>query len=82
MNEIEKYMTPAEAAYKWGITRDTLKNKYSPSMLNSKQANDLQIMIERGLIKFFIPPHGKRKEWIITKEAMVKWFGEPKNQFI
>ncbi|WP_426981332.1 helix-turn-helix domain-containing protein [Bacillus pseudomycoides] len=79
MKEIEKYMTTAEAAYKWGITRDTLKNKYSPSMLNSKQKDDLQKMIDRGIIKYFLPPNGKRKDWIITREAMIHWFGEPRN---
>lgn len=37
MKEIENYMTPSEASHKWGIKRDTLKNKYSPSMLNEEQ---------------------------------------------
>ena len=78
MKEIDQYMTPAEAAYKWGIPRETLKNKYSPSMLSEKQVADLQRMINEGLIKFFLPPNGKRKEWIISREAMYFWFGEPK----
>lgn len=78
MNEIENYMTPSEAAYKWGVKRDTLKNKYSPSMLNEKQQEELQQMIDEGLVKFFLPPNGVRKEWIITRKAMFRWFGEPK----
>lgn len=80
MKEIEKYMSPNEAAYRWGILRDTLKNKYSPSMLNKEQAVELQQMIDDGLVKFFLPPGGKRKEWTISREAMFHWFGEPKNQ--
>ncbi|MCM3736490.1 DNA-binding protein [Bacillus cytotoxicus] len=79
MKEIDKYMSPSEAAYKWGILRDTLKNKYSPSMLKEKQKAELQQMIDEGMIKFFLPPNGRRKEWIISREAMRRWFGEPKN---
>ncbi|SFD18805.1 hypothetical protein SAMN04488168_12356 [Bacillus sp. 491mf] len=80
MKEIENYMTPSEAAYKWGVKRDTLKNKYSPSMLNEKQQEELQQMIDEGLVKFFLPPTGTRKEWIISRKAMFKWFGEPKTK--
>ncbi|MGA4466555.1 DNA-binding protein [Bacillus bombysepticus] len=78
MKEIENYMSPAEAAYKWGIKRDTLKNRYSPSMLNEEQKKELQRMIDEGLIKFFLPPNGTRKDWIISRTAMFKWFGNPK----
>lgn len=53
MKEIEKYMTPAEASHKWGIKRATLKNKISPSTLSEEQKEELQKMIEEGLIKFF-----------------------------
>lgn len=35
-------------------------------------------MIDEGLVKFFLPPNGTRKEWIISRKAMFKWFGEPK----
>lgn len=80
MLEIKKYMTPSEAAFKWGIPRDTLKNKYSPSMMNSEKEKELEQMINEGLIKYFLHPEGKRKEWIISRDAMLKWFGEPKNK--
>lgn len=35
-------------------------------------------MIEEGLIKFFLAPNGTRKEWIISRDAMFVWFGEPR----
>ncbi|MFP7159459.1 DNA-binding protein [Priestia aryabhattai] len=79
MKEIEKYMTPIEAAYVWGIRRDSLKNKFSPSKLNKEKEEELNQMIEEGLIKFFLHPDRERKEWIISREAMIKWFGEPNN---
>ncbi|MEW4242328.1 DNA-binding protein [Priestia megaterium] len=80
MLEIKKYMTPSEAAFNWGIPRDTLKNKYSPSMMNSEKEKELEQMINEGLIKYFLHPEGKRKEWIISRDAMLKWFGKPKNK--
>ncbi|MGX5576038.1 hypothetical protein ACWKTS_32990 [Bacillus toyonensis] len=35
-------------------------------------------MIEEGIIKFFLAPNGTRKEWIISRDAMFVWFGEPR----
>ncbi|MGE6594231.1 DNA-binding protein [Bacillus mycoides] len=61
-----------------GYSRDTLKNKISPSTLSEEQKEELQKMIEEGLIKFFLAPNGTRKEWIISRDAMVVWFGEPR----
>lgn len=78
MREIEKYMTPLEASYLWGVPRETLKNKYSPSTLSKKRQEELNNMIEQGLVKFFKHPDRERKEWIISKQAMVRWFGNPK----
>ena len=78
MREIEKYMTPLEASYLWGVPRETLKNKYSPSTLSKKRQEELNNMIEQGLVKFFKHPDRKRKEWIISKQAMIRWFGNPK----
>ncbi|WP_432518046.1 DNA-binding protein [Priestia aryabhattai] len=78
MREIEKYMTPLEASYLWGVPRETLKNKYSPSTLSKKRQEELNNMIEQGLVKFFKHPDRERKEWIISKQAMIKWFGNPK----
>lgn len=78
MREIEKYMTPLEASYLWGVPRETLKNKYSPSTLNKKTQEELNNMIDQGLVKFFKHPDRERKEWIISRQAMFKWFGNPK----
>lgn len=78
MREIEKYMTPLEASYLWGVPRETLKNKYSPSTLSKKRQEELNNMIEQGLVKFFKHPDRERKEWIISKQAMMRWFGNPK----
>ena len=71
--EINDYMTPSEAAYRWGINQETVKNKLKPSI--NKNIDDF---IEKGLIKFFQHPDGKRKEWVVTTQAMEKWFGKPK----
>ncbi|MBJ8108013.1 DNA-binding protein, partial [Bacillus cereus group sp. N8] len=46
MKEIDKYMTPSEAAFYWRIPRETIKNKYSPSLMNEKQINDLERMLQ------------------------------------
>ncbi|AIK35414.1 MULTISPECIES: hypothetical protein [Bacillus] len=78
MKEIEKYMTPSEASFHWGIPRETLKHKFSPSGMTEKKVVELQRMLDEGLIKFFLHPKGKRKEWIISRQAMYEWFGEPK----
>ncbi|MBJ8107720.1 hypothetical protein B5P41_29900, partial [Bacillus sp. SRB_28] len=59
---------------------ETIKNKYSPSLMNEKQINDLERMLQEGLVKYFLHPEGKRKEWIISRQAMYEWFGEPKDK--
>lgn len=71
MKEIDKYMTPSEAAHRWGLSQETVKNKLKPSI-----NKNIDQMINDGLIKFFQKPEGQRKEWIITNEAMEKWFGK------
>ncbi|MGN7197785.1 helix-turn-helix domain-containing protein [Bacillus mycoides] len=75
MKEIEKYMSPSEAAYRWGIPETTLKN-----YLQGKTKGNLSLeqLIEMGYLKYFIKPGGKRKEWIIHEEVMNTWF--PKKQ--
>lgn len=69
---IENYMSPNEAAYRWGINQETVKNKLKPS-LNKKEIDEME---KKGLIKSFVRPGGKRREWIITSDAMKHWFGE------
>ncbi|PEA83796.1 helix-turn-helix domain-containing protein [Bacillus pseudomycoides] len=75
MKEINKYMSPSEAAYLWGIPETTLKNYLQGK---TKGHLSLEQMIEMGYLKYFIKPGGKRKEWTIHEEAMNTWF--PKNQ--
>jgi len=70
--EIDKYMTPAEAAHRWGISQETVKSRLKPSLYE----NQINEMIDAGLIKYFQKPGNQRKEWIISIEAMEKWFGK------
>jgi hypothetical protein len=74
MCEIDNYMTPAEAAHRWGVPQDTVKSRLKPS-LYEKQINE---MLDDRLIKCFQKPDGQRKEWIISVKAMEKWFGKNK----
>src|SRR5690625_3972403 len=68
--EIDNYMTPNEAAYRWGLNQETVKSKLKPSI----NKEEIEQMEKEGLIKSFVRPDGKRKEWIISVKAMEKWF--------
>lgn len=70
MKEIDKYMTPAEAAYRYDISINTIKERLKPSR-NSEQIDE---MVKEGLIKFFVEPGKVNRSWIITSDAMEKWF--------
>lgn len=72
---IDDYMTVKEAAYRWGVELRTLRER-----LNAKRRpNAIKEEIERGLIKYFKAPDSKYGDWIISCEAMEKWYGkEPK----
>ncbi|RFA36248.1 hypothetical protein CAI16_05520 [Virgibacillus dokdonensis] len=70
---INNFMTPAEAAHRWGISLETVKNKLKPSIAGQESIDQL---IDKGLIKYFQKPGGKRKEWIISVQAMEYWFGK------
>ncbi|EIT85923.1 hypothetical protein A374_08809 [Fictibacillus macauensis ZFHKF-1] len=74
---IDQYMTIIEAAYRWGVPVDTLKNKLKPSIISQRELT--QKLIDEGLIKFFQAPEKKRKDWIISAAAMDRWFGEKNN---
>lgn len=72
MKDIDKYMTVNEAADRFDIPVETIKSRLKPSIKSfSKQVNQL---IEDGLIKYYIKSDGKRKEWIISVDAMEIWF--------
>lgn len=71
---INNFMSPSEAAHRWGLSPDTVKSRLKPS-LYEKQIDE---MINKGLIKCFQKPNGQRKEWILSVEAMEKWFGKEK----
>lgn len=77
MHEIDKYMIVAEAAERWGLPIDTVKNKLKPSVKGTWTQTEK--MIEEGLLKYYQNPGKKQKIWIISMAAMEKWFGENKN---
>ncbi|MCG5104465.1 DNA-binding protein [Oceanobacillus alkalisoli] len=70
MKEIDKYMTPAEAAYRWGIKIERLKERLKPSRNNE----EIEQMVKDGQIKYFIEPGKKNRSWIISTDAMEKWY--------
>lgn len=71
MKEIEKYMTPSEASFYWGIPRETLKHKISPSGMTEKKVVELQRMLDEGLIKFFyIRKESGRNGLLVVKPCM------------
>ena len=61
MTNIDNYMTPNEASYRWGINQETVKNKLKPS-LNKKEIEQME---KDGLIRF-VREEDKRKIYIIT----------------
>ncbi|EMA6344828.1 DNA-binding protein [Bacillus cytotoxicus] len=71
MKEINKYMSPSEAAFRWGKSDTTLKNYLQNKI---KGAVTVEEMIDMGHVKYFVKPGGKRKEWIISESAMEIWF--------
>lgn len=72
MKSIDNYMTVSEAAYRYGKSIETVKNKLKPSIKGN--AGVVDKMLKEGLIKYFQKPNGQRKEWIISAKAMEIWF--------
>ncbi len=72
MKEIDKYMTVNEAAERYSISADTIKSRLKPSL--PKYWEETVSMINQGLLKYY--QKGQRKEWIISTDAMEKWFGK------
>lgn len=73
--DINNYMSPAEAAHRWGLSINTVR-----ANLKWNRRPELAKEVEQGLLKPFTPPEGKSATWIISVKAMEKWYGpEPKN---
>ena len=70
--DIQNYMTPNEAAFRWGVNTETVKNKLKMSL----NKDEIELMQKEGLIKSFIEPGKKNRSWIVTTQAMEKWFGK------
>lgn len=72
MRKIDDYMTVNEAAHRWGVNIETLKERLKPS----RSAEQIERLTEAGMIKAFIKPGGRRREWIISRDAMELWYGK------
>lgn len=70
MTTINDYMTRTEAAHRWGLSENTLKER-----LKTRNAHNLEPHIAKGRIKQFKVPGALRGEWIITRELMEIWYG-------
>jgi len=68
---IDDYMTVKEAAFRWGVEARTLRER-----LNAKRRPAVMEEMEQGLLKYFKSPEAKYGDWIISREAMEKWYGE------
>lgn len=73
--DINNYMSPTEAAYRWNLPVKTVREKLNAD----RRPIALEQEIKDGLIKGFTLPEGKSTTWIISVRAMEKWYGpEPK----
>lgn len=72
---INDYMTPNEAADRWGIKIETLKERLKPS-----RNKNLDELIAEGLIKHYKPEGKARGEWIISKDFMERFYGKEINK--
>lgn len=70
--KIDDYMTINEAAYRWDININTLKQRLKPS----RNAEQIEQLKKKGLIKSFKRPDAQRNEWIISRGAMELWYGK------
>ncbi len=69
--KINDYMTPNEAAERWDIKIETLKERLKPS-----RNRNLDELIQKGLVKHYKPVGKQRGEWIISREFMEKYYGK------
>lgn len=72
---INNYMTVKEAAHRWGVKVPALREK-----LNLQRRPELQKEIDCGLVKYFKADGAAYGDWIISKKAMEKWYGEEVNK--
>lgn len=72
---IDDYMTVNEAAYRWNINVETLKERLKPS-----RNKNLDELINQGFVKYFKHPDKARGEWIVTREFMEKYYGKEKEK--
>jgi predicted transcriptional regulator len=75
---IDNFMTVSEAAERWGVPADTIRNYLKPS--NKKKWQKTEKMIELGLLKYHQSKFDTKKEWILSKDAMEVWFGVEKKE--
>lgn len=71
---INNYMTVKEAAQRWGVKVPALREK-----LNIQRRPELQKEIDGGLVKYFKADGAAYGDWIISKKAMEKWYGQEPN---
>ena len=69
--EIDKYMTIAEASERYDLHEKTIKERLAGR--SKKGRENLEQLLEKGLVKYFKRQGGKRGEWIITTDAMEFW---------
>jgi hypothetical protein len=67
-------MTVKEAAQRWGVKVPALREK-----LNIQRRPELQKEIDSGLVKYFKADGAAYGDWIISKNAMEKWYGPEPN---
>lgn len=75
-NQIDDYMCLGEAAYRWGISTQTLKNRLKPSIKGNEEK--IARMVDHGLIKYSVSPLSQQGLWIISVQAMEQWYGKEK----
>lgn len=72
--DIDNYMSVKEAAYRYDININTLKEKLKGR--TKKAEENLAFLTSKGWIKYSTVPGDKMGTWIITTYAMDFWFGE------
>lgn len=71
MHTIDNFMTVGEAAERYQVSIDMIKNRLKPSKVGQKQIDE---WIEKGLIRL------SKRTWIISKDFMDMHFNNIKNK--